>query len=178
MTDAINNPVVRRRQQKELHSEDMEVGQRPDIDLAADELMHDTVIEPVSAEVLNKEYMAALAFDREPVEIMISRGNEKHAPLTIPCWVNGKGAEVFTNGKWAEFGWLPTGIPVTTRRMYAEVVARSKVTTIRTADAEADIREREMNLVHRDTYAKNGISILNDRNPKSREWFSRCLAEG
>lgn len=176
--DAINNPVVRRRQQREISTQDMEVGQRPDIDLNAAELQHDNVIEPVSAEVLNKEYMEALAFDREPIEILIARSPEKHAALTIPCWVNGKGAEVLTNGKWVEFGWLPTGIPVVTRRMYAEVVARSKVTTIRTADPDADIREREQNLIQRDTNARNGMTLIQDSNPKGHEWLRRCMIEG
>lgn len=176
--DAINNPVVRRRQQREVSTEDMAVGQRPSIDLGADDLAHDNVIEPVSAEVLNKQYMEALAFDRDAIEIMIARSPEKHAALTIPCWVNGKGAEVLTGGKWVEFGWLPTGIPVVTRRMFAEVVARSKVTTIRTADAEADIREREQNQIHRDTNGRNAVNLLQDKNPKGHEWLRRCMAEG
>jgi len=176
MTDAINNPVTRRRQ-REVSTDDLEVGQPQQIDWDAARLEHDNVIEPVSAEVLHKEYMEALAFDREPVEIVIGRSTEKHAPLTVDCWVNGKGAEVFQNGKWVEYGWLPMGINVVTRRMYVEVLARSKVTTVRTPDKDDDISVQLANKPVRNTMMKTNFSIVRDDNPKGRQWIAGILAE-
>lgn len=178
MTDAINNPVVRRRQQREVSTEDMEVGQRPAIDWAAEVLEHDNVIEPVSAEVLNKQYMDALAFDREPVEILIGQSTEKHAPIVVDCWVNGKPAEVFVNGKWHAFGCLPMGINVITRRMYVEVLARSKITNVQTPSIEDDVSEQLRNQPRKNTSLKTNFSIIRDPNPKGGEWLRRVMAEG
>jgi hypothetical protein len=54
--------------------------------------------------------------------------------MTVDCWVNGKGAEVWDERtrKWMEFNFLPVGLPIITKRKYVEVLARSKSMKVNT----------------------------------------------
>ena len=166
--EAQNAPV--RRPRPELHTDDLPIDQKPQIEFES-ELADEVVVAP---EVLQKEYMAALAFAEEPVTIRIERTAEKFAPHVIDCWCNGKGPEILVNGKWVEFKALPVGMPVTTKRKYVEIVARAKVDTVNTKveDRQSD---NPRNLIDRYTSSRAPFSVIQDRNPLCAEWLTNLL---
>lgn len=162
---------------REVHTGDLPVGQAPRITLGADdEIDHEQVIVPIDSP-LGSDQMQNLAFAEEPVTIRIERSNEKHAPIVVDCWVNGKGAEVFVNGKWTEFGCLPVGIPVTTKRKYVEILARSKIDNV-TTNTGTIHDANPVNHIDRATSSKVPFSMIQDRNPLGVEWLTRLLQEG
>ena len=161
--ETVSPPV--RRNRRELHMGDVKIEQKasiasiedhkPDIILAE----HETSL----------DYLGDLAFNEEPVTIRLEPTAEKYASRWIPCWVNGKGAEVFVNGRWVEFGYLPVAQPLTIKRKYVEVLIRSKRDTIQTAVIERD-NEDPQNMIDRSTSATALFSVLEDRNPKGAAW--------
>ena len=184
--DANNAPIRRRREGVE--SAKFEMGQKPPIDMgeavpgaARPEV---PAIEAVHAEALIDGRAEQLAFGKmterdvvdEVVNMEVYPSSEENAPLTVPCWVNGRGAEVFLNGKWQSLGHLPVGVRLITRRKYAEVLLRAKKDKI-TTDHQGTEVERPQNKVHRISSAVANIQIVNDRNPKGIEWVRRCMAQ-
>ena len=162
--DASNTPV--RRARPELHTADIKIDQKPIIQTRED-LLEEIVIAP---EVLEADYQAALKFAEEPVTILIQRTGEKFAPKVVDLWVNGKGPEVMIKGRWVEFKALPVGMPVTTKRKYVEVLARSKVEDVKTRVSDED-KEHPLNEIERFLSSKAPFSVIEDRNPKGAEWL-------
>lgn len=171
--NAEDNPVKRTYTRKELHSEDFALGQKADIDLDSP-IVHGESLANIAGDVSQaKQYIDALAFNEEPVTILIEENSRSDFPEThVSVQVNGKPAEVLQNGQWLPIGWLPVGIEITTKRKFVEVLARSKTDGIKTVHDEATI-ERPRNTINRRTSANYPMSILEDRNPKGREWLSR-----
>lgn len=174
--DAINNPT--RRTRRELNTGDMEVGQKPNIILPDDGPIdyQEGGIAAIDGGT-DDDYHAQLAFAEEAMTIRLEKSSDKFAPKTVDCWVNGKGVEAFMNGKWVPLGWLPVGIPVTTRRKYVEVLARAKPDSIQTEVEDATV-ERPRNEIVRSTSTKYPFSVIEDRNPKGAAWLTRVLMEG
>lgn len=171
--DAINNPVKRRA--REVNTGDLDIGQRPEINLESYERGSEVILPIDSPD--GAEYVAQLAFMEEPMTIRIERSSEKFAPKVVDCWVNGRGAELFVNGKWLVCGWLPVGEPIITRRKYVEVLARAKPDSIQTEVTERD-GEDPQNTLQRYTSSKYPFSVLQDKNPRGMEWLTRILQEG
>lgn len=169
--DAKNNPVGRPK--KEFHSSDVPLGQRDarNLDLPVE---NETLIALSEGGGTDEDYHAELAFMEEPVTIRISASSEKNAPTTMQCWVNGKGAEHFRNGKWLVCGWLPIGQQITTRRKYVEVLLRSRSENVSTRVVKHE--DREDNMALRTASTKYPVSIIGDT-PKGHEWASRILQE-
>lgn len=179
MTDAINAPM--RRARREVNSADMPIEQMDDLSLALgemDPLDRVRELEPVDPEVLNKQYAEALSFMEEPIHVMVQpmTTGERNPPIVVDCWVNGKGAEVFVNGRWHEFNCLPIGKPVVTKRKYVEALMGAKTTTIETPEDTPFAGELQQRIV-RHTAAKVNIQILGDRNPMGIEWVRRIMAQ-
>lgn len=174
---AINNPVKRAYNRKEVHSGDFPLGQKDDIDLDGD-LKRGESIEQVSFDVnLQKEHIAKLAFGEEPLTIIIEENSRSDNPEThVPVSVNGKDAEVFTNGQWVAIGWLPVNQALTTKRKYVEVLLRAKSDSIKTVHDDATV-ERPRNAVRRSTSSNYPVTILEDRNPLGREWVAAIRRE-
>ena len=168
--DAGNQPV--RRAREEFHTSDVKIDQKPQIETRADLEGEVVVAEPS----LEKDYADALAFAEEPITILIERSSEKFAPKVVDLWCNGKGAEVLMNGRWLETKCLPIGIPVTTKRKYVEILARSKVDSIETTVVKEP--ESEKNLIDRHTSSKAPFSVIEDKNPKGVEWLTRIIRAG
>lgn len=169
MNEALNNPVKRGR--REVNTADMDVGQRGPLDF---EDRGEEII-PIG-ESLHGDYIAELAFNEEPVTIVLNRSSEKHAPQHVQCAVNGKGVEMMVKNKWVSIGWLPVGVPVTIKRKYAEVLARAKHDNIETHVIERD-GEDPINQHQVFTSSKHGFSMVRDNSPKGMEWLTRLLAE-
>lgn len=171
MTDAINRPTQRPR--RETHTGDMQIGQKDDIDLSLDSpIIHGENLKNLADD---KELQAGLAFMEEPMTIRIEENTRSDFPEThVPVMVNGRGAEVFQNGQWLPIGWLPIGVPLTTKRKYVEVLARAKPDAIQTVHDDANV-ERPRNTVRRRTSAAYPLSIIQDNNPRGHEWLSRIM---
>lgn len=174
--DAVNNPTSSHG--KELHTDDLKVGQREDISLGenfeADR--EDNVILPVSADT-NKTYLEALAFGEQAMKIRIESNSDKNAPKVVDCWVNGIPAEEFHDGKWHKYGYLAIGRPLITRRKFVEVLARAKPDSVQTSVVERDNADPE-NVLQRFTSVKYPFSVLEDRDPKGADWLNRIIQEG
>lgn len=174
MTNASDKPAVRQYNRKEVHTGDLEVGQRTSVNL---DLPRESESIIGIDENLDQDDLAALAFMEEPITIVIQKSSEKFAPNVVDCWVNGRGAEIFDEGlgKWMVCGWLPVGKPVTTRRKYVEVLARAKPETIETEVRKYE--DREDNIAHRNVSTKYPFSVLQDKNPKGYAWLTKVIGE-
>ena len=172
--DAVNQPV--RRARREQHTSDTALGQLDPIQMPEEGLPeHDNLIEAVSSP-LQSEHTMGLLFAEEPVTILINKSAEKHAPLTVDCWVHGKGAEVMTDRGWVEFGWLPVEKLVTTKRKYVEVLARSKHMSIQT-DVGDETQAKPKNDILRSNSLKAQFSVVGDKSPYSGQWLQGLMSE-
>lgn len=183
----VNAPIARKRRNaidnptslpgKELHTDDLKVGQRADISLGDSfEDREDNVILPVSADT-NRDYLAALAFGEQPMKIRIESNSDKNAPKVVDCWVNGVPAEEFHDGKWHKYGYLSIGRPLITRRKFVEVLARAKPDSVQTNVVERDNADPE-NMLQRFTSVKYPFSVIEDQDPKGADWLNRIIQEG
>lgn len=172
--DAQNVPV--RRQRKETVSGDFPMGQKPDIDLPEDRRPEVPDVEAVHAEALLNGQPAKLAFNEEAIEIIIYPSQEANAPTSVPCWVNGRGAEVFINGGWHALGYLPVGKRLITRRKFAEVLLSAKRDMIKTVHEGSEV-ERPNNRISRISSAVANIVVTHDANPKGVEWIRRLMGQ-
>lgn len=172
MTDAVNQPVRRRR---ETSTTEFTVGEMDPIDLTGEEDRPSRIVEADST-ALKAEYTQAIAFAEEPVTIMVSKGNDRNAALVVDCWVNGKGAELLINGKWREAGWIPCDREVTTKRKYVEVLLRSKTTSYMTEHSEPGAQYIQNRAVP-STNLRNNVSVLEDKHPLGRAWLSSIVSE-
>lgn len=159
---------------KELYSTDTGIDQLDALidDGSDDDRTPEIVL--VDPEVATKDYQDALAFNENPVTILIAPGIEENAAQFQFCQVNGKGAEVLINRRWVSFGHLPVGQVLTTKRKYLEVLIRSKrngvVTTVIRPDGEDPI-----NKTTRPTASVMAITLVEDRNPRGVAWFQEMI---
>lgn len=157
-----------------FHSDSVRIDQKPTI------IMPDSGKPEHPGEVIivdkpiNKDYLDELSFQEEPVMIILNPTAEKNAPTSFPVWVNGKGAEVFQNGRWDEIGYLPIGRRLIIKRKYLEVIIRAKLDLVTTAHDDATV-ERPVNRVNRATSSVHSFSILEDNNPKGRAWAEEMI---
>lgn len=178
--DAKDNQVIATG--KEHNSSDYKPQQRKarNLDVAQDDEPMIALAEGLADD--DETYAAELAFLEEPLKIMImvpTMPGDKHPPRTVQCWVNGKGAEQLTNGKWMQCGWLPLGVPVVTRRKYVEVLLRSKTDMIHTEVIHQGegVSASEQNIARRLTSGKYTLSVLADQSPRAHEWLSTLAQE-
>jgi hypothetical protein len=161
--ETVTPPV--RRNRRELHMADINIEQKASIASIEDHEPDVIFAEPDTS----LDYLSLLAFNEEPVTIRLEPTADKFASRWVPCWVNGKGAEVLVNGSWVEFGYLPVARPITIKRKYVEVLIRSKRDTVNTAVIERD-NEDPQNMIERSTTSTALFSVLEDRNPKGAAW--------
>lgn len=174
MNDAINNPVKRQYNKRELNTAEINVDQLPDVDLSLDKvIIHGDVIPQMSErDIAQDNYMNELRFNEEPVTIMINENSRSDFPEThVPVQVNGRGAEVLVGDTWVESVWLPIGREITTKRKYVEILVRSKSTAIQTKHEDATV-ERPNNTVMRRVTQNYPVQVLHDANPRGRQWIT------
>jgi hypothetical protein len=178
---AINNPV--NSPKKEIHTGDMHIEQRATIDMGTVEstlIRSGDSISLAEPGGIDKAYVDEIAFNEEPIEVRIERSSEKNAPRWVPCWVNGRGAEVFdpVGKRWHILGALPLGVPCITRRKYIEVLALAKQDAVDTRPPSAqDILSgaNDVNEVDVTTTAKYPFSVLKDNNPRGADWLNKLM---
>lgn len=175
--DAINNPV--KTGGTELNTGDMHINQKPDIDMDGNPFAHRGEKLAAVDTHIDQSYLEALSFAEEPICIRIEKSTAKNPPKTVPCWVDGKGAEVYADGKWWTLGFLPIGQPIITRRKYVEVIARAKTDTVDTEHAGESMEESAFidNKVRLHTSALYPFSVIRDNNPRGGDWLTKVMAE-
>lgn len=163
---------------KEIHSESVKIEQPDSIELPGidDEFEPDSLVIKAREKQFFKEQAENIKFSMEPVTIFIHPQSGEFAPKVVDCWVNGKGAEKLENGRWVEYGALPVGHKIVTRRMYVEVLASSKRTSVRTRVDKSNPDEVK-NHVDQTTSLNASFSIIHDGNTSlGREWAERVLS--
>lgn len=179
MGNAVDNPVKRQYTRKEVHTADIGTTAKKDVVMgmpSASEnvvLDHAEPLELVTTEMVSKDYLAQLAFMEEPVTVSISdNSGTKHPATHVPCFVNGKGAEILLNGKWVEFknGYIPIGPQLVMKRKYVEILVRSRSDLIETDADDANVEHPENRIIrrNRDNYP---LSIIHDANPRGHQWL-------
>lgn len=176
MTDAKSRTAVPR-YTREKHTADMPIEQKSDIDLGLEQtLVHGEGLANVAGSLSDPHGLAAeLAFNEEPVTIRLEENSRSDFPEThVPAGVNGRGAEIWLDGKWVAAQWLPVNMPITVKRKYVEVLLRSKSDNIRTKHEDANV-EKPQNRVERRTTSNYPMSIIEDKNPRGANWASRIM---
>lgn len=174
--DAKDNPVVRGRRSKEISNQDFgPIERKINLQTFENEPIAALTESDAGALLDEAEYMKELAFMEEPVSILIQPHNQDNAPTTVQCWVNGKGAEHFRNGKWMICGWLPIGVEVTTKRKYVEVIARSRRDHIST-DTNNTEGMPDGGRIRKRSTSEIVFSITHDANPRGREWATKIFS--
>lgn len=128
----------------------------------------------VAQKVLDKDYADELAFNEEPVTIRLEPSTDKNAATRFPVWVNGKGGEIFQDGRWFEIAYFPIGVPFTTKRKYLAVIIGAKIDTVSTEVLNPEA-ENPANNVRRFTSAIHSFSVIEDKNPRGAAWASELL---
>lgn len=118
-----------------------------------------------------KERTEKLAFNEEPVTIMISEGQDENNPEpAVFLSVNGRGAMPDGNP------WVPRGVAVTIKRMYVETLARARPASYGSVERVNAQGEKEI-VYPRSTSLRYPFSIIEDRNPKGSAWIRALLGE-
>jgi hypothetical protein len=156
-----------------LNSADIKIEQKPAI--SDDPSQFDGDIVRVE-QMPNKEYREELAFNEEPVTIVLHQSSDKNSANSYPIWNNGKGCEAMIGGKWREVTWLTTGTRYTIKRKYLEIMARSKMDNVETVILDKDA-ERPRNMINRVTSAHMSFSVLEDKNPRGADWLTNIIRQ-
>lgn len=173
--------VVRRATAKragEFHSEQvkpqsMDPVRMPELGAHLDHLS--SPILPVTD--FKKEYADRLAFDEEPLKILIHRSGEKKAPQTTDLVaINGIKAEILFKNGWVQIGYLPRGQAFMTKRKYVEQIARAKMVHVNHYVLNPE-KERPDNMLEQVPTALMAFSVLSDQNPRGQEWLEKILYE-
>jgi len=155
---------------REIGTNDVKIDQKPPI--IGDANVHPTEVVQADPSIISKDYMDELAFNEEPLTIMLVASSEPNAPASVPVWVNGKGAEILNprTNKWMEITYLPVGIELTVKRKYVGNLIQAKLDKV-TTDFGKPGEENPVNRINRFTSSYHSFQIINDPNPKGRAWF-------
>lgn len=174
-------PIVRRSKLKrssELDSREIPIPQK-------DRIVLPPIHEPVEREAsivqvetpLLSDDLAKLAFNEEPVTILIHRSAEKFAPRSTDLIsVNGKWAEMWFKNGWVPIGYLPRGQHIIVKRKYVEVLARAKQDFVRAEYSETPGQD-PTNFIERSTVSTCAFNVVHDANPLGREWFEQLMRQ-
>lgn len=120
--------------------------------------------EILTADGIDMDYAAALAFNEELVDVVVHESTEPNASPLVDTYVNGV-PQRFIRGQTQRV-----------KRKFVEVLARAKQTGIKTI---VDMSNGEpVNRIHRHTGLRYPFSIQHDANPKGAAWLRNILAQG
>jgi hypothetical protein len=159
---------------REVNTADIKIAQQAPINLAIADTSADRPSEIIKGDgAMAKKDFDELAFNEEPVTIVIEQSSEKNSPHSYYCAVNGKGAEVLINGRWCELAWLPVGQALTIKRKYVGVLLRAKTTRVETIvpnAGDSDLEKFPGGKLMRFTSGLCTFSIVQDKNERGADW--------
>lgn len=121
------------------------------------------------------EYLDELAFNEDPITIILNPSTHKNAASIFENWSNGRGAEMLINGQWLIIKDLPVGKPITVKRKIVEQIIRARVMGVQTVHEEPPVASPRNELVRTSSHV-HSFSILKDASPKSQEWLEMAYA--
>jgi hypothetical protein len=148
---------------KSTDTSNIPVGQPADIILADGSIGYAQTIEPVDMAQLNKDYLEALRFNEDILEIMIheSTNPNDENPVTV-----GNNGQTVT---------LDRGKPYRIKRKFVDSLI-VKNTLVSTPEYTNNGGERAFKITQRSAM-KYPFEVRNDPSPKGREWLNRRMAE-
>ena len=156
---------------REFHTDDVKIDQRAPVPMGEDPTAF--IAHPGGADQ-SKGYLEELQFMQDPVTIRLEPTHGINAPRHVPAWTNGRGADVFVNGRWVSMTHLPVGQILTVRRHTVEIFARAKQDDIKVNYGLRGTQE-PMNDVYRMTSSTCPFSVIKDPNPRGPQWLSDIL---
>jgi len=148
---------------KEIHTPDLDTGQPADIMLKDGTIaVGQNHVETVSTP-LTPSYADALAFMEEEIEIMVHESTDPNAENPV----------LVGNGGIFKAFWR--GVPTRAKRKFVDCLC-VKTNFVTTPEIVNGGGERAYSIRQR-AALKFPFSIIEDRNPKGREWIGQRLAE-
>lgn len=169
-------PAITRSTKKHIDSRVVSTPQKPAIEMPplGEEVERDSNI-AVSETPLPANALERLAFNEDPITMMIHRSSEKFSPrCTDLISINGVKAEMLFKNGWIQIGYLPRGIAFTTKRKYVEALALSRHDHVNTVVTETPGQDPH-NTVERITTATASFTIIEDKNPRGSDWIRGLL---
>lgn len=166
----------------ELHTDDITIEQAPPVsergDDEADNLHQNTIfVDKALHPGLPKSYLEELRFNEEPMTVMFTPAQERFAAPFVDAAVMGIGIEALSeDGRWLQLHQVPVGKEVTIKRKYVEVFARCKHTDVRAFSRGVPSDGSEpVNDTLRSTNLKFPFVLIEDKNPRGREWLMKIV---
>ncbi len=155
-------PVAPKYTTKEQHSGDLPTRTLDDLgdDVTIETLPPDVIVDDEA--LAAKEYLDELAFMEEKVQVVAHRGREKHAPLVLDFYCNGKPF------------WLRVEEPTWVPRKYVEIMARAQPMDVRT-QIDDEQGEKPVNRIIRSSSAQYPFTVIEDKNPKGAAWLAKVM---
>ena len=152
-------------------SREKDTGQR----LFGSRLKHQGELVTLDGIEVTQEYLAELAFNEDPVTIIINASTHKNAASIFENWCNGRGAEMLVNGKWLIIKDLPVGKPITVKRKIVEQIVRARVMGIQTIHEEPPVQSPRNEII-RTSSQVHSFSIVRDESPRAVQWMEMIYA--
>lgn len=111
---------------------------------------------------INNDYAAELAFNEEPMEIMVHESAAPNAENPVETRCNGVNQFFFR------------GNAQTVKRKFVEILAKSKETAINTREVAGFDGERTTR-IEKSTALKYPFSVIRDDNPRGADWLRKLL---
>lgn len=151
---------------KTISSEDNKVGQDRHLDMPvsgplADMLRTDQEIQIVDGPSIG-EYAAQLAFNEELVEVVVHESTSPNEQMLIDLYCNGTPQR------------LIRGVAQRIKRKYVAILAQARQTSIKTTTSANG--DDTVNRIDKYTAVRYPFSVVNDPNPKGRDWLKQQLA--
>lgn len=109
----------------------------------------------------DEDYLRDLAFYEEPVKILVHPTmSDRDTSRLISLGVNGVPQ------------YILAGTPITVKRKYVEVLAKARPDTISTEASINSMTGKESNSIKKMSYNHYNFDILEDKNPRGREWIA------
>lgn len=158
-------PVAPSHSAREVHSPELPITQPPPITGKGD---RDPEVIVATEAVFTGGYADELKFMEEPVDILLHRGREKHAPTMYDFSINGRAI------------WIRVDTVTTIPRKYLEVIARSQPFEVQT---EVDMNEGKgenapvINNIRRHQSSRYPFTVVKDSNPRGPAWLTKVMRE-
>ncbi len=124
---------------------------------------------------VDQAYLDELAFNEDPIMLVINPSTHKNAASIFENWSNGIGAEMLVNGKWVIIKDLPVGKPITIKRKIVEQIMRARVMNVQTIHEEPPVSSPRNEIIRTSSHV-HSFSILRDDSPRSKEWLEMVYA--